>query len=254
MYEHVEWVAEYDFANTIENDTGSSTQTIGTPSFINAWIGVNDIPLVGTIRAGWMKEPIGLAFLTSSRWLNFMERTPGTSSFFTHSVGAMFLNTSANERVTWAFGVFHAENDNFGFGFGDGEYAEVGRFTCLPWYEDEGRQLLHMGFGAKHGHLDQNQIDLKGRPSVRTMPGSQEPPLADTGTIDGSNQDTLDVELAAVCGPWSLQSEYYCTFIHDTVVSDKMLGTLFYQGAYLELLYFLTGEYQPYDLKAATFG
>src|SRR5262249_2046958 len=137
MYEHVEWVAEFDFANTIENDNGTSTQTLGTPSFINAWIGINDIPLAGTLRRGWMKEPIGLEFLTSSRWLNFMERTPGTNSFFTRSAGVMLLNASNDKRVTWAFGVFHSENDNFGFGFGDGEYVEAGRLTWLPWYEDE---------------------------------------------------------------------------------------------------------------------
>ena len=87
------------------------------------------------------------------------------------------------------------------------------------------------------------------------MPGSQEPALAETGTIDGTSQDTLDAELAAVYGPWTLQSEYYCTFIHDAVVSNHPpLGTLFYQGTYVELLCFLTGEYQPYELKAGTFG
>jgi phosphate-selective porin OprO/OprP len=260
MFEHIDWVAEYDFANTVENDSGASTQTIGTPSFINAWAGINDIPLVGTIRMGWMKEPISFEYLKSGRFLNFMERTPGTNSFFTRSVGVMFLNTTENERVTWAFGVFHAENDNFGFGFGDGQYSEVGRLTWLPWYEDEGQRLLHLGIGAKHGDLDQNEIDFRGRPSVRTMPGSLIPALANTGTIGGSNQDMLDVELAAVYGPWTVQSEYYCTFVHDAIVPNAAppkgvpLGTLFYQGTYVEMLYFLTGEYQPYDLKQATFG
>jgi len=259
IYDHIEWVAEYDFANTVENDTGTSTQTIGSPSFVNAWVGVNDIPLVGTVRAGWMKEPISFEFQKSGRWLNFMERTPGTNSFFTRSVGIMGQKQTESQRLTLAFGVFHVENTNFGFGFGNGEYAETGRLTWLPRYEDDGQELLHLGIGARHGHLDQNQIDLRGRPSVRTMPGSQEPPLADTGTIDGTNQDTLDVELAAVRGPWTLQSEYYCTFIHDAFAPTQTsplgapLGTLFYQGAYVELLYFFTGEYQPYDLKAATF-
>jgi phosphate-selective porin OprO/OprP len=255
MYEHIEWVAEYDFANTVENDTGTSTQTIGAPSFTNAWVGLNDLPLIGAVRAGWMKEPISFEFQKSGRWLNFMERVPGTTSFFTRSIGIMALNQTNNERLTWAFGVFHVEDTNFGFGFGNGEYSEVGRLTWLPWYEDEGQRLLHLGIGARHGHLDQNQIDLKGRPSVRTMPGSQEPSLAETGTIDGTSQDTLDAELAAVYGPWTLQSEYYCTFIHDAVVSNRPpLGTLFYQGTYAELLCFLTGEYQPYELKAGTFG
>jgi len=260
MFEHIDWVAEYDFANTVENDNGTSTQTIGTPSFINAWAGINDIPLIGTIRMGWMKEPMSFEYLKSGRFLNFMERTPGMNSFFTRSVGVLLLNATENERITWAFGVFHSENNNFGFGFGDGQYTEVGRLTWLPWYEDGGERLLHLGVGAKHEALDQNQVSFKGRPSVRTMPGSQEPALADTGTIGGSDQDMLDVELAGVDGPWTVQSEYYCTFVHDTIVPNAAppqgvpLGTLFYQGTYVELLYFLTGEYQPYNLKQATFG
>lgn len=260
MYQHIDWVAEYDFANTTENDKGTGTQTVGTPSFVNAWVGVNDIPLVGTVRAGWMKEPLSFEFMKSGRWLNFMERTPGSNSFFTRSVGVMMRNATDSQRLTWAFGVFHAENDNFGFGIGDGEYVEAGRVTCLPWYEDEGQRLLHLGVGAKHAHLDQNQIELRGRPSVRTMPGVLEPALADTGTIGGTTQETLDMELASVYGPWTVQSEYYCTFIHDAVFPNAAppqgipRGTLFYQGSYFEVLYFLTGESQPYDLKQATFG
>src|SRR5262249_34332225 len=82
--------------------------------------------------------------------------------------------------------------------------------------------------------------------------------LLDTGTINGSTQEILDVELAAVFGPWTFQSEYYCTWIHDASVSGASPpatngGTLFYQGAYAEALYFLTGEYRAYDRKSATF-
>src|SRR5262249_43699510 len=32
------------------------------------------------------------------------------------------------------------------------------------------------------------------------------------------------------------------------------VGTVFYQGGYVEALYFLTGEYQPYDKRAGVFG
>src|SRR6516165_67786 len=118
-------------------------------------------------------------------------------------------------RVTWAAAFFHVQNDNFGFGVGDGEYAETGRITWLPWYENEGSELLHVGFAATHQHLDNNQIDLRGRPSVRSMPGVLEPALAETGTIDGSTLNALDWELAGVYGPWTLQCEYYCLFIQD---------------------------------------
>jgi phosphate-selective porin OprO/OprP len=258
-YSHFEFVTEFDFANSIENDSGSGSQPIGSPSFTNVWAGVKDLPVIGSVRAGWMQEPIGFESLTSSRWLNFMERSPGENSFFSISPGVMVRNTGLDERLTWAAGIFHVQNDNFGFGTGDGEYAETGRITWLPWYEDDGRQLVHLGIGATHRHLDNNQIELRGRPSVRTMPGTNEPPLADTGTIGGTTQETVDVELAGVFGPWTIQSEYFGSFIHDAFFPNNAppegvaRGTLFYQGAYVELLYFLTGEYRAYDRKDGVF-
>ena len=259
MYEHFEWVAEFDFANNVDNDTGSTSTPIGSPSFTNVWVGVNDLPLIGTMRVGWMKEPIGFWHMTNVRWLSFMEAVPGGDGLALTSPGVLIRNTTENERVTWAAGFFHVQSDNFGFGFGDGEYAETGRVTCLPWYEDDGHELLHLGIGASHRALDNNQIDIRARPSVRTMPGTQEPLLAETGTILGSRQEVVDVEVAAVYGPWTLQSEYYCTSIQDAFFPDSPppkgapVGTLFYQGAYIELLYFLTGEYQPYNRNDAVF-
>ena len=121
MYEHIEWVAQFDFANSVDNDTSPSGTPIGSPSFADVWVGANDLPLIGTLRLGWMKEPIAFERLTSSRWLNFMERPPGGDSLGLRSPGIMFLKESDNERVTLAAGFFHAQNDNFGFGIGDGQ-------------------------------------------------------------------------------------------------------------------------------------
>jgi phosphate-selective porin OprO/OprP len=253
MYQHFEWVAEFDFANNVNNDTSSSQTPIGSPSFTNVWFGANDIPVIGTVRAGWIKEPIGFTHLTSIRWLNFMERAPGIGAFSLTSPGVLMRNTAADERVTWAFGFFHAQDNNFGFGFGDGQYAGTGRLTWLPWYEDEGAQLVHLGVGATTRHLNDNNVQLRGRPSVRTMPGVDEPPLADTGSITATTMDGVDVEVAGVWGPWTLQSEYVAAFIHDAVSDGVFRGTLFYQLAYVELLYFLTGETRAYNRRDAVF-
>jgi phosphate-selective porin OprO/OprP len=170
----------------------------------------------------------------------------------------MFLNWTEDERLTWAAGFFHAQNDNFGFGIGDGQYAETGRLTCLLYYDGDAEELIHVGIGGSHRHLPNDTEDLRARPSVRTMPGTLEPSLAQTGTIDGTTQEILAVELAAVSGPWTFQSEYICTWIHDasvpTTTPPLSPGTLFYHGGYVELLYFLTGEHREYDKKSATFG
>ncbi len=253
MYQHFEWVTEFDFANNVNNDTSSSQTPIGSPSFTNNWFGVNDLLLIGTLRAGWMDEPINFEHLTSIRWLNFMERVPGVGALSLTSPGVLLMNQTADQRITWAFGFFHAQNDNFGFGFGDGQYAETGRLTWLPWYEDDGAQLVHFGVGATHRHLNNNDVELRGRPSVRTMPGVEEPVLADTGSITANTMDAVDVELASVMGSWTLQSEYAAIFIHDAVAQGIPRGRLFYQGAYVELLYFLTGETRAYDRRNAVF-
>ena len=257
MYQHFEWKAAFDFANSIENDNETATQTVGTPSFVDVWAGITDLPVVGNLRVGWMKEPISFTHMESAAALNFMERPQGEGSLGLHSPGILVTNWTEDQRMTWAAGFFHVQNDNFGFGFGNGEYAETGRLTGLPWYEDDGRELLHLGIGASHRHLDNDQVALRGRPSVWTMPGVLEPALLDTGTINGTTQEIVAVELARVEGPWTVQSEYYCTWIHDASVPTTSppvtSRTLFYQGAYMELLYFLTGEYQPYDRKSATF-
>lgn len=255
LYKHFDWLAEFDFANSVENDTSSNTQTIGTPSFTNVWLDVKELPYLGTIRAGWMTEPFGLENYTSNRWLPFMERMPGNPLFT--SPGVMLINYGPDERATFATGVFHAQDNNFGFGYGDGERVYTTRVTGLPWYDCDGEQLLHLGFDFSHRHLDNDQERLSGRPSVRTMPSTNLPFLANTGTITGTTEDLLDFELAGVYGPWMFQSEYYTRWIHDVVYpsnsSGLPLGTLFYQGGYFEVLYFLTGEHQPYNRKTGTF-
>ncbi len=257
LYEHFEWKVQFDFANTAENDNGSSSQPIGSPAILDAWVGVNDLPVLGTLRVGWMKEPISFEHLTSADNLNFMERAPGSNSFNLTAPGITLLNRTENERVTWAAGLYHSTNNTFGFGVGDGQYAEAGRLTWLAWCRDEGEELVHLGLGASHMHLPDGQVNFRGRPSVRSEPGTLEPSLAETGTLKGTTADILDVELAGVYGPWTVQSEYFPVFAHDiTKASDptKPLGTLFYQGAYVEVLYFLTGEHQEYDKRAAVFG
>src|SRR5262245_22517939 len=221
MYRHFEWVAEFDFANSVNNDTSTSQTPNGSPSFTNVWIGVNDLPFIGTLRAGWMDEPINFDHLTSIRWLNFMEKAPGVGALSLTSPGILWREQAPNQRLTWAFGFFHAQNNNFGFGFGDGQYAETGRLTWLPWYEDDGAHLIHLGIAARHGHNNNNDIELRARPSVRTMPGVDEPPLADTGSITAPTTNSVDLELAGVWGPWTLQSEYAGIWIEDAVVNSK---------------------------------
>src|SRR5262249_15050181 len=189
MYQQINWVAEDDFCKNVDNDSGPGGQPIGAPGFTEVSATVTDLPLVGNVRAGFFKEPLGLSHLTSSRWLNFMERAPGVNSFTETSPGVMLFNWDEDERVTWAAGLFHPTTSSFGCGFGGGEWAAPGPLPGLPWSADAGRQLLPLGFPAPRRRPMGGVIDLRGRPEVRTEPSTQEPPLATTGNLLVGSQE-----------------------------------------------------------------
>jgi len=84
MYEFYDWAAEYDFVNQIninnevyptERDSGPST------AVTDLWLQIRELPLLGVVRVGNQKDPYGYEHLTSSRWLNFMERSFAQDAF-----------------------------------------------------------------------------------------------------------------------------------------------------------------------------
>jgi phosphate-selective porin OprO/OprP len=159
--------------------------------------------------------------------------------------------------MTWWLGVFKDNANTLGFGVGDGEYATTGRVTFLPWYECDGARFLHLGAGASHRSLDDHRVRLRSRPGVRGTPSALTPVLADTEFIGAEEQDLFDLEFALALGPWTLQSEYYGAFVRDAVYpnvpSGTPRGTIFYHGAYAEVLYFLTGEHREYNRKIGNY-
>ncbi len=68
IYENISYVFELGF---------EGTQT----KFKDVYAQMNDMPGVGSFRAGHFKEPIGLEELTSSRFITFMERSYATRAF-----------------------------------------------------------------------------------------------------------------------------------------------------------------------------
>lgn len=78
--------------------------------------------------------------------------------------------------------------------------------------------------------------------------------LVDTGEIPGSRQYTIGPEFAAVYGPLSIQAEWAGQWLTDAAPNGQPQGTVFYHGGYIEALYFLTGEHEPYDKHEGTFG
>jgi phosphate-selective porin OprO and OprP len=236
---------EYRWNWALENDQFS---TIGLDEM---WVGVNKLPVIGTIRLGHVKTPMGLEgdMTGSSRAMTFMERSAYSESIELNEnfgAGIWFSNTYANERGTWSFFAFRPDTNNDGASgdfFGTGQWGLQGRITGLPLYEDEGRHLLHLGLSAgwRNGNNAGNNaangaggldtVDLRARPELR-----DDDPAGSPGT-------TLNQTTTTATGPAPLPDANSNRMI-DTgklaVISEYLLGTEF---MYIRGPLSLQGEY-----------
>lgn len=239
-YGPTEYRIEMDFAQS------------GRPTFLDVYGGLKDLPGIGRIRVGHFFEPFSLERLTSNRFQTYMERSQVDQAFApVRNLGVGASNTVGEEEDgTWALGLFRANSNVWGDDQGDRfESAITGRVTMLPWYEDEGRNLLHLGFAGSYRFADNQQVRFAVEPEARL--GAQVPIIpffADTGTIVANTYQLLGWEAAWVRGPFSLQSEATVTPVDSTYY-----GSLLFYGWYVDASYFLTGEYRPYRKEFAIF-
>ncbi len=260
MYSTMEWCAEYDLVNSANSDpavpaTDTDGRVIHVPAPTDLWWSFNEVPVIGGLRIGNQKEPIGLEHMTSSRFLDFMERSYNQDLFtgaFNNgfSPGIAMSRTVLDDRASVNLGVYKNTSNVFEYGVGDGEYALTGRLTCLPYYDEasKGRALLHLGISGSIRDTD-STMRYRARGSLRNGPGALNPVLGDTGSFASSQQDLFGLEAAAVYGPWLFQSEYIGSTSKGPtgLVNSLPQGRYYAEGFYVEALVFLTGEHREYE-------
>jgi len=293
LYEVCDWASEFDFANQM-TDFNMAFPTLAGPGVLPAmkdmWLQVRDLPLLGTLRVGNQKDPYGLEHVGDSRWLTFMERSFNQDAFegpFNDGYlpGLQLFNHARDGRVAWYVGEFKNTANPFGFANSSGGSQTVGRLVVLPLFEPDAGRVLHLGVSGRTMGLAEvpSQIDpvtgnptgpmiravrFRSRGSIRNgPPGPLNSIAADAGLLAGDWQNMLGLELAAASGPLSLQAEYFGSWLYgaETTGIDPInsglqpppgteLGTVFFQGGYLEAAWFLTGEWRQYDLALSRFG
>ncbi len=281
MYKTMAWAAEFDFVNGFNyeptepaapiNQFGGNVGNVTSPT--DLWCSFSEVPYVGHVKVGNQKEPIGLEHLCSSRFLDFMERSYLQDAFYGpfnngFSPGICLYDWNDDENVTAAIGGFKNVQNAFHYDTGDNEYALTGRLTCVPLASEEDSHLLHLGCGASFRGLDQEaavttgNMRVRSRASLRNGPGPLNPHLADTnfaGRLFADNETLIAPEIALVYGPWLWQAEYVAGFMNDTTFTPIAgvpvnADQVFFQGHYVEMLYFLTGEHRVYERHEARFG
>jgi phosphate-selective porin OprO/OprP len=291
VHQTMEWAVEYDFVNSINDNpgTGGAAATNGPLNVVNVpaptdlWWQFSHVPAFGAVRIGNQKEPIGLEHLSSSRFLDFMERsflqdayTGQFNNGFTP--GILMYDWAQNETATWQWGVFKTTQNVFASQAYDGGYAFTGRFSINPYYDEptNGRYLVHFGSSVSWRDASQigagapEQFRIRTRASLRNGLSQNWPNIADTGVFFADNQTMWNFEAAVQNGPLKIQAEYLASFHDDTMTNagsfvaggsanayptqGAFIGSYFTQGAYVEALYFLTGEHLQYDRQGGTFG
>jgi len=243
----IDYKFQMDFADNPSVYTGSNQST----SFKDVYITLKELPLLGHVRIGHYKEPFGLDQLTSAKYITFMERSlcdentiiPGRNT------GIMVFDHSENERLTWAIGAFKSvmgaeppirKNEY------EGGTALTMRGTILPWYDEGsgGRGLVHIGGAYSYRDLDDDEIRLKMTPESHL--GET---ILDTGNIAADYWQIAGGELAFVYGPFSIQSECFGGWVHPEGGGSDIQ----FNGCYVYVSYFLTGEHRRYKLSNGVF-
>jgi phosphate-selective porin OprO/OprP len=194
-------------------------------------------------RIGHFKEPFSLARQASAYKLGFIEWALPVPTFAPgRNWGLMLRHAELKQRLFWAFSATTAgkqTDDNRS----EADISFTGRLTGLPLMRDEGRRLVHVGISASARDLDGNG-QLSTRPEARFAPF-----FADTGAIDADAATVTALEFAGVFGPIWAQAEWF-----RNVAQSTQAGDLDFDGAYVEVGWFLTGEHKFYVTEEATFG
>ena len=241
--ENVSYIIEMDFAFP------------GRPNFMDVWLDVHDIPVLGNVRVGQWRQPFGMDVLTSVRELTFLERSLPFAFTPFRQVGAGFHDNNHEKTVTWAASVYRFPTDNFADAFGDKGYGMAGRVTALPIEQDDGRFLVHVGGDYSLNRPSTTVVRYRNSPEFGgpfggpTGAAPSVPFFVDTAAIPASMSNLFNAEAAVVCGSAYAQSE-----LTYAVVSQQGGPTLTFPGMYVQAGYFLTGEVRQYNKTNAVLG
>ncbi len=200
-----------------------------------------DIPLGRgvTLGVGKQKEPISMERLTSMIYLPMQERSAAADALLpARNVGAVLFGTAADQRMTWAGGIFntalgHGESPS------DGSTQFVGRFTALPFITADESNLVHLGLGLRYSDLTDGARGL-------TEPEFDNAPLyVDTGFVEAQSTTTYVLEASWRKGPYWLESEFLRTNVELPSGERSQLG-----GYHVTASWVLTGEMRPYRRRS----
>ena len=234
--------------------------TPNNPQFKDAFIGWTELPVLGELLLGNQKRPYGLDHLNSSKNNVFLERPYIIEAFNQDArrFGLQAYGVSDNLAYNWRYGAFMGQDlQNLGIVTAtpvdeDYQVEVAGRFANTIWYDEasDGRGYAHWAVSGSIASPDGDDPAnstgrFQTRPEARTTNR-----WLDTGAIPGARTYALGgLEGVLNFGPLQVVGEYQSVCVQRDTGGDPR-----FDGYYVYVSYFLTGEHTPWERERGTLG
>jgi phosphate-selective porin OprO/OprP len=230
------------------------------PQLKDNFIGWEDLPTLHTLLIGNQKRPYGLDHIHSTRYTIFLERPAIIEAFNQDSrrFGIQSWGYSDDLAYNWRYGAFMSQDiQNLGTvmttpGFEVYQAEMAGRFANTIWYDEGtgGRGFAHWAMSGTLANTDPNApanstAHFQTRPEART-----ENRWLDTGVIAGAdNYELMGLEGVFNYGPLHIEGEFQQVWMQRV-----NMDSLQFNGGYVYVAYFLTGESMVWDRQTGQLG
>jgi phosphate-selective porin OprO/OprP len=229
------------YATQVDVTGNSSGDDDRNPYIREAFIGAVGLGPLGTVRAGFHKEPFSFAELNSSKNLSFMERSLVAVFAPGYDPGVSSQLLLFDRRATFTYGAFYYTGTK---GNANSRLNLTARATGLPFLDEDRRSLWHVGASYSHQFRDGYELRYRRRPESHLAER-----FVDTGRFPVDDIDLFSVETIVLRGPVSFLAEGAVSR-----VQRPNSPTSTFWGAYAEVAWFITGEQRPYRRTQGTLG
>jgi len=270
-YKQFEYQIDFDVSGGTDFRTVQADPQ--APLFITeAWMAMNEIPIIGQIRIGHQKEFMTFSNATSHRFQAFMERPLVFDAYedgFQFSNGISMMNTYFDKHVNFWMAFFRTGTRTGAFGVGDGRYAFDQRLCYFPILDKENQRWFVVSAAGSIRTLPYTTQILPGgattlmpntrfftRPTVRAGGGFQVPRIISTPTLySDDGEGVLGLSAQSAIGPVTFGGEYVSTFLGESYLNTlpgyvtpnagggraaQSIGNNTFDGFYVHLMCFLT--------------
>ena len=230
---------------------------VSAPEVKDAWIAYRGFPNT-IIKVGNHKPHFSMDEVTTSRWVNLIERSMISDVFSPgRRIGVSVSHWS--DAYTVGATIFGDEYNVESAREGASErFGWSARGVYRPIVSDDGGTILHLGVNLQNRPTQSDDDRLRFRTRAESKiyrafgPGDDGERYLNTGKFDADSADTFGLEAAVKKGRFYAQAEYMKTDVSEN--DDDVLGDPEFSGWYVNAAWFLSGGEREYSLYDGEFG